>query len=382
MAWLFKKSGSPYWYLGYKKSTGKPAESLRLRWDDPAQTREARDRLREANADEKFVKGDEQRFTKWVPALLQLRYSGNAENLKAYTNRWRTLETFLTSRRILYPKDVTGQTAWDFLMWRTGPQKREGGVRRAKKNTALEDLKAFRMLMRHAVAVGYASRNAIADVRIPWDDPKQKQEIEPDHLLVITKALKQKPLWMRTMFAIGFYTGCRLNDSRLLLKHVDLDRKLLHFPEPKGKKPFTIPIPPPLLPLLTQIKASGAKFAFDPGRPMRNTAMTWIHFFRSLQMPYSYHSLRCSFISRCIRAGIQETVTLRLVNHSSVLVNRLYQKFRGEDLRSAVDSMSFPSLETPETPGEPPAKPELPPGQGSEHQASPSPPSPSEDTPR
>lgn len=379
MAWLFKRKGSAYWHIGFKKATGKPAESLRLRHDDPAQTREARDRLREANEDEKFVKGDEQRFVKWMPEFLRLRYGSHPGNLKAFTNRWRALEPFLSSRKILFPKDLTGQAAWDYVVWRTGPKPREGGVRRAKKNTALHELKLLRMMMRHAIAMGWASRSPVEGVRIPWDDPKEKPEIEPEHLPVIMKALKERrPEFMTVMFKIAYFTGCRLNDTYLLLRHVDLDRKLIHFPEPKGKKPFTRPCPPELIPLFTELKRDTTRQrAFEPDGPMRNMSARWLWLFRSIGLAqYSFHCTRVSYISRCIRAKLPETVTLRLVNHCSVLVNRLYQRFRGEDLREAADSIVFPSLDASENPGLPAATPEPRQDQGNApNVVSPSPPS-------
>lgn len=357
MAWLFKRPKSPFWYIGYRKATGRVPESTRLRYDDPCQTREARDRLRQANADERAGKLDRQRFSVWVPEFLKVRYGKQPANLKSYTNRWRALEPFLASRKIFYPRELTGEAAWQYILWRTGPTKREGGVRRASKNTALEELKTLRMFMRHAIALGYAGRNPLDGIRIPWDEQKEKPEIETEDLPRIMEALTKEAAWLGTMFRIAYHTGCRLNDSRLPLRHVDLERRLIHFPSPKGSKPFTIPLPDPLYPLLVEAKRTGAAFAFDPPCPMRNTSARWIHFFRKLGMSYSFHSLRVSFISRCIRAGIPENVVQRLVNHASVLVNRLYQRHRSEDLRAAVDSIPGLLPGDSEIPGEPKSKP-------------------------
>jgi len=380
MAWLFQRPKSPFWYIGYRASTGKPAKSTRLRWDDPAQTREANDLLRQANADEAALSRDRDRFSVWVPELIQVRYGKHPANFKAYTNRWKALAAFLTPRKILYPRELTGEAAWLYVLWRTSPAKREGGIRRASRNTALEEVKFLRMLMRHAIAMGFANRNPIDGIRIPWEDPKEKPEIEPDHLPVIMEALKQQPEWMSIMFRIAWHTGCRLSDTRLLLRNVDLHRKLIHFPEPKGRKPFTVPLPPPLIPLFTELKREPLrKYAFDPDCTMHCVSARWIHFFRKLGMNYCFHSTRVSFISRCIRAGIPENVVLRLVNHCGVLVNRLYQRHRVDDLRSAVASIHAHEPDALEIPGAPRPNLEPLPGPDTERQPSPSPHAPPED---
>jgi integrase len=356
MAFLIKRNRSPYFWIRYRKSSGKGSESTRLRWDDPAQARQARDLVRQANEDEKFTRSEKQMFVQWVPKLLRERYGANALNYKAYNNRWRALEPYLTSRKVLYAKDLTAEIAWEYIFWRTGNKKREGGVRQACRNSALEELKLLKMLMKHAVAIGYASRNPLDSLRFKWDAQKEKPEITDEDLPKILDALEKAPEWMRIQFLISFHTGCRLHETRVPLACVDLAKRRIHFPDAKMNRPFTAPLPPQLVALFTELKADKRrKFAFTPDCNLHTMSVRWCHFFKELGMPYSFHSCRISFITRCIRAGVPENITMKLVNHGSVSISRHYQRLSVEDVERMADAIYRHAPETRGTLGVRPA---------------------------
>jgi hypothetical protein len=54
------------------------------------------------------------------------------------------------------------------------------------------------------------------------------------------------------------------------------------------------------------------------------------------------HSLRVSFISRRHRAGLTEQQAMRLVNHSSRLVHRIYSRLNVDDAREAMQRVPLP----------------------------------------
>lgn len=362
MAWLYIRKRSPFWWIGFPKKTGLPAQSTGLRYDDPAQTRQANEILRLAQAEEKFAGGRRQTWSQWVPEFIQQRYGASPANLKSYTNRWKALSAFLDDAGVEYPRDLTAQHAWDYVTWRTRDGKRSGGIRKARKNTALEELKWLRLLMRQAVALGYVHRSVIEGVRMPHDPRKEKPEIAPEHLPVIWQALQSKPEWMRVQFQIGYYTGCRIAETNIPLRYADLDRREIHFPTAKGGKPYTIPMPKELEPLFRKLKRDRAPEAraFDPDCDERTMSVRWCEFFKALGMPYSFHCLRVSFVSRCARSGLPEHSVMRLVRHASASVHRLYLRIRAQDLRVMADTISHPSLEPAENQGEKESTPEPP----------------------
>jgi len=358
MSWLYRRKGSPFWWIGFPKKANRSPQSTGLRHDDPEQTRRANDQLRLAQAEEKFIGIHRQRWPQWVEELIHHRYGGKPANLKSYSNRWKALSAFLSEHGIEYPRDLTAQHAWDYVTWRTRDGPRSGGIRRSKKNTALEELKMLRMLMRHAVAIGYAHRSPIEGIRLPRDPQKKKAEITAAHLPAIWKALAKGPEWMRVQFQIGYYTGCRIAEANIPLGCADVKRRMIYFPQAKGDKPFAAPMPKELVPLFARLKRKRGDEAraFDPDCNEHTMSVRWCHFFKELGMPFSFHCLRTSFVSRCARSGVPESMAMRLTNHASALVHRTYLRLAAEDLRGAVDSIYHPKLDASETPGSTKAK--------------------------
>lgn len=343
IAYLYRRRNSAFWWIGFSKASRRPPESTKLRWDDPAQSRAAHDLLRQAQSEERLIGIDRMKFSQWVPKFISERYGNHKANLKSYTNRWRSLFAFLSEKEIAFPNNLTAEHAWNYLFWRTDPKtKRPAGIRTVRKNTALEELKFLRMLMRHAVVIGYAARNSLDGLRMTWEDQKEKPEILEADLPTIWKALRSEPQWMQDAFEIGFYTGCRLSETGIPLHRVDMDGETISLIG-KGNRPFVIPLPPQLKPLFVRLKTS--KRTKEAAVELPSTAsVDFCHFFKTLGMPYSFHSLRVSFITRCVRAGLPENATMMIVNHASVTISRLYQRWRAVDLRKAAASINHPVL--------------------------------------
>ena len=60
-------------------------------------------------------------------------------------------------------------------------------------------------------------------------------------------------------FRIALETGCRLSETEIEFRHINFERKMITFVDPKGGKPYTTPLPDSLIPMLRKIKASKAK---------------------------------------------------------------------------------------------------------------------------
>jgi hypothetical protein len=58
----------------------------------------------------------------------------------------------------------------------------------------------------------------------------------------------------------------------------------------------------------------------------------------------TFHSLRVTFITRCHRGGLTESEAMRLVNHSSQIVHRIYSRLDVEDARAAQTKIPLPSF--------------------------------------
>lgn len=343
MASLYKRARSPFWWIQFKDGAGRiTRRSTKQKWAIPAETKKAElERARREVSELDRARGDSaQKWEAWVPAFLKLHC--DKLTFKSYELHWRTIRIFLRSREIIYPTQLTYRHCVDFVAWRIAGDK-PAGVKPVVHNTALVALKVLRLVMKQAVRRGFCASNPAAAMGIRMEKCKVKPEITEQHLRVIHDSLAGEPAWMLTAFTISLYTGCRIAETRIRMDCVDLERRKIHFADPKGGKPFTVPMRAELVPLFTRLAESGAEWTYDP-QPM--PSLVWCKFFKRISLSqYSFHCLRVTFISRGARAGVDERAMRRLVNHASETIHAVYQRFTTDDLRAPLDAIPLPSLE-------------------------------------
>lgn len=339
MACRYKRANSPYWWI--KPAKGKPF-STKLRHDVANETQKAQDMLEREVQKERLKFHDPERWECWVPQYIDERYEDSPKTHWRYKLRWKSIRSFLKAHKVEYPKQLTFNVISLYVAWR-----RKGdaafGVWPSSKNTAIGDVKFLGLLVGRAVQLGYTTTNPCRGLGLKKSKPAEKNEITNEHFKVIWSALQDQPEWMRDCFAIAFNTGCRLHECAVPLDCADTKRRFIHFPTTKNDKPFTVPMREELVPMFDRLKRDrpgGLAVQFPEG-PTRK----WWYFFREqLKLPYSFHCLRVTFISRLARAGVPATDAMRLVNHASFEIHRIYQRFQPEDLRVSLQKLSLPSL--------------------------------------
>ena len=158
MASLVRRGDSPSWWVSYVDQDGvRQFKGTGYRRDDKDQTKLARALEAELSAREhqNQVATDDELWANWVGDFLQRHARGRT--LERYDAAWRELYAFLREKNIRRPRELTYKEALAFLTWRTA-QKRRGG-KNIKLNTALNDMKVMRLVMRQAVRLGYATGN-------------------------------------------------------------------------------------------------------------------------------------------------------------------------------------------------------------------------------
>ena len=317
------------------KSTG-------FRTDDPGQTLKAR-ALRAQMEGKELTRTDralmEGGWDAWVPQYLQ-RHCQTALTLERYSGDWKWLALWLQTRRYHSPRAITYRNALDYIDWRTGYRKRSGKT--AGRNTAIMELKLFSMILGEAVRLGYADANPLVSLKVRADKPAKKPELTDKEIGKIRKALREEPEWMQVAFEIALHTGCRLRETRIPLKCVDLGEEKITFPSPKGgeERAFSVPLPTALRPLFERLRRKGRRFTLEfPFQPSRR----WQQFFIKRKLPHlCFHCLRVTYVNRLRRAGVPREAAMRMVNHSSELVHRVYQREKVEDIAQWRDAVVFP----------------------------------------
>lgn len=345
MASIYRKKGSPFWFIQFIDIDGKRRNiSTELRTDDPNETLKARTRRAEFEAKElahssragTVLSGG---WDSWVPKYLE-RHCESPRTLERYLDAWKWLALWLQVSKLHTPRDVTYRKAIEYIDWRTAHKKKSGKC--AGRNTAILELKILAMIMGEAVRMGHADANPLASIKVRRDKAGKKPELADQEIVEIRAALDAEPEWMQRAFEIALFTGCRLRETRIPLSCVDFTENKITFPCPKGgeDRAFSVPMPTALRPLFERIREKKERFTLDfPFQPSRR----WQQFFIKIKKPHlCFHCLRVTFVNRLRRAGVPREAAMRLVNHASELIHQIYQREKVEDVAQYRDMVKFP----------------------------------------
>lgn len=229
--------------------------------------------------------------------------------------------------------------------------------------------------------------DASADARIeadPWTairrrprDSATRRELSADELRRVMECATGE---MRTLFAVGIYTGLRLGDAvRLDWSAVDLARGFIDATPAKTARHGTrvrIPVadalravlqetPPerrrgPLTPALAEAHARGAGAAFSERvqRVFRAAGIETRGETRKgrAAVAVGFHSLRHTFVSLCANGGVPLAVVQAIVGHTSAAMTRHYFHVADEALRGAAATLPDVTGPAPAPPAvDPPA---------------------------
>jgi integrase len=344
MASLYRRQNSPNWFIQYIDADGRRHnKSTGYRADDPADTLRARTFRAQTEAGElnrKTVVTGGGGWDTWVPQYLE-RHCESPGTLVRYSGNWSWLAYWLQEKRYHSPRVITYRNALEYIDWRTNYKKKTGKT--AGRNTAIMELKLLAMIMGEAVRLGHADANPLISLKLRRDKIAKRPEMTDEEIRIIREALTTEPEWMQIAFDISLHTGCRLRETRLPLNCIDFVENKITFPSPKGgeDRAFSVPMPTALRPLLRRISKARQEYTVEfPFQPSRR----WQQFFVKIGMPHlCFHCLRVTYVNRLRRAGVPRDAAMRLVNHSSELIHKVYQREKIEDVEKWRDAVQYPA---------------------------------------
>jgi integrase len=342
MAYLYRKTRSPFWYVVYFDADKKEVHrSTGLRADNPNETAKAKALRAELESKEhhRVPVVNSEGWDTWVPKYLE-RHCESTLTLERYNTSWKWLSLWLQTQRFHSPRVITYRNALEYVDWRTTFKKKSG--KSVGRNTAIMELKLFAMIMGEAVRLGHADANPLVSLKLRRDKSPKKPELIDKEISEIREALKEEPEWMQTAFDISLHTGCRLRETRLPMTCIDFKENKITFPTPKGgeERAFSVPMPSALRLLFERLRKTKQKFTLEfPFQPSRR----WQQFFLKIKKPHlCFHCLRVTYVNRLRRAGVPREAAMRLVNHSSELIHQVYQREKVEDVAQWRDAVQFP----------------------------------------
>jgi len=197
----------------------------------------------------------------------------------------------------------------------------------------------------------------------PWDgyryktaDLSVKRPLTAEEVQRVFAAAKD--LDTRLLFALGLYTGLRLGDcSELRWKDVDMDRRLVRVTPMKTKRygcSVVIPIHPALwreLDAKRRATLPGSEDAYvspvnarryecrDRRRITETLKAAGLTTMENGRSVVSFHSLRHTFCSMAVSAGIPLDVVRQIVGHSTTKMTEHYSHSSMEDFSKAVNAI-------------------------------------------
>jgi site-specific recombinase XerD len=355
MAFIVKRKGKPFWLLRkLDPETGKWSQSSTgYRIDNALETRKAQLMASKAGVKEmQLAEGARQggglpstrvnpAFNTWVPTYLDDHFKSLATARRVKTC-WDVLKVFLNSVDVSYPRQVKYHHGEDYLKWRK-VNAIHGRVTR--HNTALLELKFLSQLMNEAIRREFVEANPLLRLGIAREPQKVKPELSDEDVKKLRAALANRAPWMRRAFEISLYTGCRFNETEIPQDAIDLKSGTLRLCDSKRKETdprryFTVPIHPKLRPVLEDVVKKGESHTLKITTREFNTRIN--RAFHDAGVDASFHSLRVTFVTTCHRCGLSQVEAMRLVNHSTALIHRIYSRLNVDDVRQAQSKLRIP----------------------------------------
>lgn len=250
------------------------------------------------------------------------------------------LQQFCAERNIRYVQEISV------------PFLEELKAQRAQINspaTVNRYLQLAKAIMQKAVEWGYLSQHPLKALKLLKEPKRTVQFYNSEQIQAI---LSNAEPGLKEMIQVLLYTGMRRSElTSLEWTDVDFANGLLNVQSkdgfhPKSYKARSIALAPNLLKVLEQLPHTG-RLVFDngSGKALCNPkTLTW-HFKRLLLRAGvnfgSLHTLRHSFASHLVMAGVDLKTVQELLGHSHLAMTELYAHLSPEHRKKAVAKLNF-----------------------------------------
>lgn len=343
MASIYRKNGSDVIWIRYKNEAGKwKGKPTQYHWKNFGEVRQAKLLARKQTEIEQTrpKHGSEQDFDTWVVAWLTSKYGGNNRGtLESYLQMWRPLKRVLDKLGLTAPFHIRRDFAETYLIERT---------KKCSRNTAIQNIKLFGMILEEAVRREYISSNPMRRLGLKRAPAKHKDVWEDEEILKVAADLANAPRWMRCTFFFGLYQACRLRQCQVDLSAVDFTRNTICFPAAlvKTAADFAQPIDPRFVPILKGLVAEAkrerdTKLCTVPW----DASLKYRAMFKRLKLTHiCHHGLRATWITRAAVNGVKETEAMAFVFHSSREVHAVYRRLIAIPTAHVPAAVSLPTI--------------------------------------
>lgn len=321
--------------MRYKDESGNwKSKNTGLRHDNPADRVNAKRRANTLSLKEKTERPSKISDWSFIPSWIDARWGNKKRTPKLYFKHYLNWMKYFRENKILGPSYLRREHVLNYVGWR-----------KVSRNTAISEIQFLAMVMDEAINRGHAHRNVARRLGLRLESRKEKVPWTDEQIKVVGDYLeKHDPYgWLRVTFLLGLYQACRLRQCAVPIVGIDLESRVIHYPENlmKGGRPHSQPLDWRLVPLLKSIMRSRIESGIQTLCEIPDLAsLEWRTFLNSFGFKnISHHCLRVTWITNAAKKGIPEALAMRFVNHANTEVHRIYQRFTTHDLAQMLDRL-------------------------------------------
>jgi integrase len=186
----------------------------------------------------------------------------------------------------------------------------------------------------------YSGPNPMDHVEVPKLDNQKTEFLTDGELHQLLAVLKDWPFDDSAAFVkFALFTGFRRSELfKMQWSHLDFDRALVAFPDPKGKKTVTVPVSQQALEVLRGLhRTSEYCFPGKEGKQRVDFKGPWKRIREEAGLPadFRFHGLRHNFASQLISSGVDLAVVGKLLSHKQAQTTMRYAHLRPDVVQAA-----------------------------------------------
>jgi len=332
MAKLYRRAGSKKWYVTFYDGDGK-----RVRRPLDTDKREAERKLLD------IIKEENNKGTSWVASGLSWeafkeKYLAHSKGTKSEATHYQDRMAIRSLERYSKPDKLAEIKPELLERWKAHRRGEGKGVQ-----TINREMGAIKALLKKAHEWGYLKAEVWRGVKKLKLTNKAPLFYTPAELKAL---LNESEDLYKTVILLGARAGLRRSEMyHLSWDDIDFARERLHVSHkpgwhPKGYKERWVPMPEDLMDHLKRLKTRQDGPWVLGERPSR-LAMTlrFMRIKRAAGLKGSLHTLRHTYASHLVQAGVPLYTVSKLLGHSSILVTMIYAHLAPESLGDAVKKL-------------------------------------------
>ena len=242
-------------------------------------------------------------------------------------------------RMALKLKDYFGQYFLDDITPSLVEKNQAERVREVKPATVNRYLATLKRMFNLAVREGYMDRNPVWKVEMYKEKPRDRV-ISHDEFHTL---ISYMPKHTAAITTVAYYSGMRLGEIlSLRWNQVNLAERLVYLEETKNDEPRKVYLNDELMEVFRSHRFQHEEYVFTyEGEPITTLKRSFKRACREAGIQdFRFHDLRRCFRTNLRKAGVEQTVSMRMLGHKSIQAHEIYNSFDLEDHENAYGKLA------------------------------------------